>query len=735
MRTTTRILRLANALLRCDRPVVERLSAFSSVTLQRPACVSFLDNVRKPKTSPAHLIDSKTVPAPRHQPTIMNPNQCSSKARTWNLPQIHPLATRAMAGLIAAVLLPGFMAAKAEILGPYTPDDFTLHLWHMDEPAVPVVDAVTNGLDLTALDNNATLGNESYLGPKGFGTALCTYTGNPNVQPGSAGQDAYLSALPLQNGAGDNVALNYAGPSGAFTYEAIVRIDFDPAVSYSPGGWGQGRSLFMQIICADADEAASRVFQFRLVPVEALNGNTQPLLEFINLNKNTEIQNLTASIPTEGPDAILLGNWYHVAVTYNGQPGDADNLHFYWTLVSPDRTAAHLIGTGQMNHSLPAGCRPDFAIGQTGRQSPATPAPNNNFVGLIDEVRISGVERPANGMLFGNRNIIVAKSTTPAATPSAVVSQPPPALIEKHPATPSPEPALVARTEKPAITTSQTAVPQKVSIASSTATPASAAFPAHVSTGKDLGGSPIIEEGVIVRGPIGQRRLAILFSCRDLDEGAPVIMECLKAHHAKASFFVSSGFLKWPLNSAFVQTASAEGHYVGPQSDSWTQFASVGSSPGTQDVLTRYPDVEAHLKRMAGLGIEKTGRFFLPTADQANSEVANRGRNLGLIMVGGTPGTLSFATATVEGTKEFASSQEILNSILGCEHRDVNGLNGFLMLFPLDSGPKRKDRFYAHFDQLLSELQNRGYEFVRVDELLDSGSAETPKMLSLGTVR
>src|SRR6267154_5067630 len=108
----------------------------------------------------------------------------------------------------------------AEILGPYTPDENTLHLWHMNEATAPVADAVPNGTDLTALENGATLGNESFTGAKGFGTALGTYTGNPATRPGSAGQDCYLSALPLQNGAADNVTMPYAGSSDAFTYEA-----------------------------------------------------------------------------------------------------------------------------------------------------------------------------------------------------------------------------------------------------------------------------------------------------------------------------------------------------------------------------------------------------------------------------------------------------------------------------------------------------------------------------------
>src|SRR5881394_3545287 len=113
----------------------------------------------------------------------------------------------------AATVLAVVPGVHAEILGPYTPDPDTLHLWHMNETTAPVVDAAPNGTDLTALENGATLGNESYSGVKGFGTALGTYTGNPATRPGSAGQDCYLAALPLQNGPADNVTLSYAGSS------------------------------------------------------------------------------------------------------------------------------------------------------------------------------------------------------------------------------------------------------------------------------------------------------------------------------------------------------------------------------------------------------------------------------------------------------------------------------------------------------------------------------------------
>lgn len=330
----------------------------------------------------------------------------------------------------AAVIAAGCVIAHAEILGPYVPDADTLHLWHLNEPAVPVVDVGSSGSHLTALRNGATLGNVSC---QGFGLALSTADGGPDATT-DAGKDAYLAARPLMSDQNDNVLTSYAGPTGAFTYEALVRIDFEPLTVFGTNAAGVVHGNFMQILNLDADEATNRVCQFRLVPLGILKGNTEPLLEFINLSRDKSPQSLTARIPTTGPDAIAFGNWYHVAVTYDGRPNEADNLKFYWSLFDATRTEATQIGAGRMSNSLPASCQPDLAVGQTGRQSPLTPHPNNNFVGLIDEVRVSGVARSASQMMFG-------RSVPIAAVAVAGPAEEAPPLAAAAPPAPLPAPA------------------------------------------------------------------------------------------------------------------------------------------------------------------------------------------------------------------------------------------------------------------------------------------------------
>src|SRR5690606_8682258 len=82
-----------------------------------------------------------------------------------------------LAWILASTFVLYSTVAAAKIVGPYTPDSATLHLWHFDEVAAPVVDVAPGGTNFNVLANQATLGNASF---PGFNTALSTYDGGPN---------------------------------------------------------------------------------------------------------------------------------------------------------------------------------------------------------------------------------------------------------------------------------------------------------------------------------------------------------------------------------------------------------------------------------------------------------------------------------------------------------------------------------------------------------------------------
>src|SRR5262249_1055331 len=124
--------------------------------------------------------------------------------------------------LIASAVILSALAAntKANIVGPYSADANTLHLWHMDQSTVPVLDsALSGGTNFTVLTNGATLGNASF---SGFGTALSSWG------PGTLTNGACaLTPRPLPS----DTALTYMGPDGQFTYEAVVQIQVNPALN------------------------------------------------------------------------------------------------------------------------------------------------------------------------------------------------------------------------------------------------------------------------------------------------------------------------------------------------------------------------------------------------------------------------------------------------------------------------------------------------------------------------
>lgn len=247
-------------------------------------------------------------------------------------------------------------------VGPYEADGQTLHLWHFDDPAdVNTVADSTDYVPMTlTLQGDATLGNPSL---EGFGTAMGT----------GSGSYATADSQPLTE---------FTGSDGAFTFEAMIRPDVDPL---SPPN-------HMNIICGENGGGLDvRSWQFRI--------NTQGLVEFILLNGG--VQSLTAPLPSSGPNAAVAGQWYHIAAAYNGAEGTDGNLKIYWTLIDKGKTEAALLAEFNMQADL--GGAPIFTIGTSGRNPVG-----EHFHGLIDEVRISSLDRLPNEMLFTSEGSVLS---------------------------------------------------------------------------------------------------------------------------------------------------------------------------------------------------------------------------------------------------------------------------------------------------------------------------------------
>jgi len=181
----------------------------------------------------------------------------------------------------------------------------------------------------------------------------------------------------------DATSLTFAGQT-ARSLRSRRSDTYNPSAKLGPGGsGGTGRINPSRSWQAREQHAATLAFSsFALIrlaifPHSAVAG--------IHHGKQWDLRsNIVVPIRTTtgNPDDIVLNGWYHVAVTYNGQPGTAGNLNFYWTLMDSNRTAATLIASMQMNLNLPVGLAPNFVIGNTGRGTVARAPPrvNANFL-------------------------------------------------------------------------------------------------------------------------------------------------------------------------------------------------------------------------------------------------------------------------------------------------------------------------------------------------------------------
>jgi hypothetical protein len=116
--------------------------------------------------------------------------------------------------VLAAVTL--FSSANGAAYAPYGLDSSTLHLWHLNDTAVPAVIVVKglNKLPLNGLLTNATFAGAALTG---LGTSLLVNSGNNTG-------GILLAAAVLADGDGDDVVFSHADPTtGAFLNEAVIR--------------------------------------------------------------------------------------------------------------------------------------------------------------------------------------------------------------------------------------------------------------------------------------------------------------------------------------------------------------------------------------------------------------------------------------------------------------------------------------------------------------------------------
>ncbi|WP_323134796.1 polysaccharide deacetylase family protein [Pontibacter kalidii] len=225
----------------------------------------------------------------------------------------------------------------------------------------------------------------------------------------------------------------------------------------------------------------------------------------------------------------------------------------------------------------------------------------------------------------------------------------------------------------------------------------------------------------MIRGDTAVKSIALVFTGDEYADGGEVIRQTLAKHGTKASFFLTGRFYRNPAFGPLIKSLVKEGHYMGAHSDEhllycdWTKRDSLLV---TQEQFSR--DLRQNYARMAAFGVSQSdASYFLPPFEWYNQRIAEWTAQEGLQLVNFSPGTRSTADYTwPEMGKRYVNSEMVYRSIMAYEQQDPHGLNGFILLVHIGTDPRRTDKFYDRLNELLTELKRKGYQFVKINELL-----------------
>lgn len=228
-----------------------------------------------------------------------------------------------------------------------------------------------------------------------------------------------------------------------------------------------------------------------------------------------------------------------------------------------------------------------------------------------------------------------------------------------------------------------------------------------------------VVEGGVVRGNRNKRQLSLVFTGHEFADGAETIMHTMEKHDIKGAFFLTGAFYRLhPEISRLLQKA---GHYMAPHSNKHLLYADWSKRDSTLVTRIQFEkDLRDNYLVMDSIDLSiESPRFFMPSYEWYNKEISSWANSMGVKVINFTPGTTSNADYTTPDMNNYLSSEKIYNNILRYEEKDEDGLNGFILLIHIGTDPRRTDKLYDRLDDLIIELKNRGYVFVRIDELLE----------------
>jgi len=228
-------------------------------------------------------------------------------------------------------------------------------------------------------------------------------------------------------------------------------------------------------------------------------------------------------------------------------------------------------------------------------------------------------------------------------------------------------------------------------------------------------------QGGIIRADRTKKQISLVFTGHEFAEGYDVLKKVFEKHNIKAGFFFTGDFYRDKKFDGLLKELKEKGHYLGGHSDKHVLYAPWEKRDSTLVTKQEFlDDLSRNYAEIAKFGVEKEDApYFLPPYEWYNSQIAAWCKEIGITLINFSPGTSSNQDWTVPVKGEpYYSSDTLYNRILNFEKKNPDGLNGFILLTHMGTDPRRTDKFYNRMESLITELEKRGYKFVRIDKLL-----------------
>jgi endoglucanase len=213
------------------------------------------------------------------------------------------------------------------------------------------------------------------------------------------------------------------------------------------------------------------------------------------------------------------------------------------------------------------------------------------------------------------------------------------------------------------------------------------------------------------------KTLYLLFSAHDHFEGMETVLEALEKAGIRASFFLTGECLREKEWEETIQRIVEKDHYLGPHSDAHLLYVPWDVGSERDSLLVTREEFEKDLRRnLEALrpfcrAPEKV-RWFLPPYEWYNREIVEWSSAMGLEVVNFTPGIGTNADYTTPEMPNYRTSEEIITRLRAYE--EEHGLYGKILLIHPGVGPDRPDPLYDRLFEVISVLQEKGYEFKRL---------------------